>query len=195
MRLIAATNNPHKIREFRRILLPLGIEVITPDDLGLSVAVEETGTTFAENALLKARAFAAGSGLPALADDSGIVVDALGGEPGIYSARYGGPGLDDAARTNLLLSRLANTPPGARSARFVAAVALVQGSDERVFEGTVEGVIAPEARGHNGFGYDPVFYYPPFGHTFGEVAPERKDTVSHRARALNELARYLRNRA
>lgn len=191
-RFPVATNNRHKLIEFRRILTPLGVEVIAPADLGLSLEVEETGTTFAENALLKARAFSSAAGLPAIADDSGLVVDALGGEPGVYSARYGGPGLDDAGRTQLLLRKMATIPSSDRSARFVSAVALVTpGGESRTWEGKVEGRIAPKAAGTGGFGYDPIFFYPPLNATFGEISGEEKDRVSHRARALAQLAEYL----
>jgi XTP/dITP diphosphohydrolase len=193
-RLLAASNNAHKLREFERILAPLGITVVTPEELGLSLEVEETGTTFAENALIKARAFASASGMPAVADDSGLVVDALGGEPGVYSARYGGLGLDDAGRTQLVLERMAAVPPERRTARFVSAIALAGFSPgEPVFVGVVEGVIARKPEGANGFGYDPIFYYPPLAATFGQAPPEAKDTVSHRARALAQLDAYLRS--
>lgn len=190
--LLAASNNPHKLVEFRRILDPLGIRTVTPRDLGISVEVEETGTTFRENALIKATAFSEQSGLPALADDSGLVVDALGGEPGVYSARYGGPGLTDADRTNLVLERMQGVPDQDRSCRFVAAVALVApGTDSMVFEGDVEGVVGRQPQGPNGFGYDPIFIYPPFGLTFGQAEAAAKDRVSHRARALAALAHAL----
>lgn len=193
VRLLAATNNPHKLTEFRRILGPLGVDVVTPADLGISLEVEENGATFAENAGIKARAFHEAGGLPALADDSGLVVDALGGEPGIYSARYGGPGLNDADRTALVLRRMEGIAGEQRTARFIAAIVLVApGKEPLLFEGTVEGTIADRARGDNGFGHDPIFYYPPFGCTFGEAAPEAKDSVSHRARALAALGHYLR---
>lgn len=195
-RLLVASNNAHKLIEFSRILEPLGIETVSPDSLGLRVEVEETGDTFAQNALLKAQAFAAASGMGSAADDSGIVVDALGGEPGVYSARFGGPGLTDEDRTSLLLERMQGVPDRERSARFVSAIALVvPGHEPVVFHGQVEGVIAREARGTHGFGYDPVFYYPAFESTFGEAGPARKDSVSHRARALAALAGFLRSPA
>lgn len=193
-RLLFASNNPHKLTEVRRLLEPLGIQVMSPQDVDLEIEVEETGTSFEENAILKAMAFSTASGSAALADDSGLIVDALGGEPGILSARYGGPGLTDRDRTNLVVTRMADVPLGRRTARFSAAVALaVPGRDPIVFRGEVEGLIAAAPVGSNGFGYDPIFYYPPFEMTFGEVIGQRKDSVSHRARALAELARYLRS--
>jgi XTP/dITP diphosphohydrolase len=191
-RLLVASNNTHKLTEFARILGPLGIETVSPADLGIRLEVDETGTSFAENAALKAEAFARTARMPAAADDSGIVVDALGGEPGVYSARFGGPGLSDRDRTALLLERMRGVPDGERTGRFVSAIALaVPGEETRLFHGEVEGTIAHTARGENGFGYDPVFYYAPFGATFGEVGPEQKDSVSHRARALQALAAFL----
>lgn len=190
--ILLATNNRHKVDELRAMLVPAGYTVCCPDDLGLRVEVEETGSTFAENAILKAEAFRDASGLAALADDSGLVVEALGGEPGVRSARYGGPGLTDAGRTALLLARMASVPDGRRSARFVAALALaVPGRTAEVFEGQVEGIITREPRGRGGFGYDPVFLYPPAGTTFAELASADKDAVGHRGRALRALLRHL----
>lgn len=187
--IVVASNNPHKIEEFRRILAPLGFDVRAPSELGLKVGVDETGTSFAVNALLKARAFSEAAGLPAVADDSGLVVDALGGEPGIFSARYGGSGLSDQDRCRMVVERLRDVPAGERTARFVAAIALVSPSGRTLTsEGTVEGMIESDARGSHGFGYDPIFYYPPAGRTFGEMEPAEKDAVSHRATALRQLA-------
>jgi XTP/dITP diphosphohydrolase len=192
IRLLVATSNPHKLAEFRRILEPLGLSIVSPVEAGVELEVEETGNTFAENAVLKARAYSEASAMAAVADDSGIVVDALGGEPGVYSARFGGPGLTDAERTALLVERMKDVPEERRSARFLAAVALaVPGREPLVFKGEVEGKVTTGPRGSHGFGYDPVFYYPPFGMTFAEVDSERKDAVSHRARALQALVRCL----
>jgi XTP/dITP diphosphohydrolase len=146
---------------------------------------EETGTTYRENALLKAHAGARATGALALGDDSGLEVDALDGAPGLHSARFGGPGLDDAGRIALLLARLRGVPPERRTARFRCVIALVdpQGG-ERVVEGVVDGVITEAPRGRGGFGYDPVFFYPPFGRTFGEVPAEDKRRVDHRGAAV-----------
>lgn len=155
--------------------------------------VDETGSSFAENARLKAEAFLAASGILTVSDDSGLVVDALHGAPGIYSARYGGAGLSDDDRNALVLAELREVPEASRAARFVCAIAVAdRGRETKVFEGTVEGVIAREPRGTHGFGYDPIFYYPPFGRTFGEVDADLKATVSHRGRALGQAAPYLR---
>lgn len=184
-RLLLATNNPHKLQEFRQMLSTLDIEAVSPRDIDLQLDVDETGESFAENAVLKAEAFSAASGYLTLSDDSGLVVDALGGAPGVYSARYGGPGLDDQGRTSLLLSRMDGIPEGRRQARFVAAIAIAGVRvSTRVVEGRVEGTITREVMGSRGFGYDPVFYHPPSRCTFAELSREQKAVVSHRGRAL-----------
>ena len=153
---------------------------------------EETGTTYRENALIKARAGAAATGVLALGDDSGIEVDELGGDPGLHSARWGGPGLDDAGRIALLLERLRGVPAERRTARFRCVIALVEpGGRARVVEGVVEGRILESPRGGGGFGYDPVFYYAPLGGTFGELPPETKHRVSHRGVAARAAAALL----
>lgn len=188
---LLASNNLHKLAELRRLLEAHEIEVVSPDRLGLRLEVPETGLSFAENALLKARAFSREAQMPAIADDSGLVVDALAGAPEVYSARYGGPGLTDADRIRLVLDQLAGVPPSQRSARFVAVVAVVSGTMSQTFEGRVEGEIALEPRGHHGFGYDPIFLYPPLGKTFGEMRSAEKSTVSHRAQALGPASRYI----
>jgi XTP/dITP diphosphohydrolase len=191
--LLLATSNQGKVRELADLLRPLRIEVVTPRDLGLRLELAETGTTFAENARLKAEAFAVRTGRASLADDSGLVVDALGGEPGVRSARYGGPGLDDAGRVKLLLERLRDIPPHERGARFAAALALARpGRPTIEFDGVVEGLIAREPRGTGGFGYDPVFIYPPAGQTFAEMTSGAKAAVSHRGRAMRQFIEYLR---
>lgn len=152
----------------------------------------ETGATYRDNALLKARAAARLTGLPALADDSGLEVDALGGAPGLFSARYGGPGLDDAGRCARLLAALRGVPEGRRTARFRCVIALVDPrGGEHVVEGVAEGRIAEAPRGGGGFGYDPVFYYPPLGRTFAELTDTEKAEVSHRGRAARALRQLL----
>ncbi len=194
MKIVLASKNPHKMIEFQQILAPLGIEVILESQLGIDVDVEETGTTFEENSFLKAEAVMKATGLPAMADDSGIAVDALNGEPGIYSARYGGdPNLDDWGRLLLLLKNMEDVPDGKRQGKFVSAITLVY-PDGRTIQvrGEVAGEITREARGLGGFGYDPIFYYPPMGRTFGEVSAEEKNSVSHRANALKLLYEKLR---
>jgi XTP/dITP diphosphohydrolase len=153
---------------------------------------EETGATYRDNAILKARAAARLTGSPAVADDSGLEVDALGGAPGLLSARYGGPGLDDAGRCARLLAELRDVPEARRTARFRCVLALVEpGGREQVVEGVAEGRIAEAPRGRGGFGYDPVFYYPPLGRTFAELTDAEKAEVSHRGRAARALRRLL----
>ena len=187
MKLVLASKNPHKLLEMQTILGQLGLEVVLERDVGVDVDVEETGTTFEENALLKARAVMEASGMAAIADDSGLMVDALNGAPGVYSARYGG--LDsDPARTALLLHNLEGVPEERRTARFVSAIACVL-PDGRVVtaRGVCEGRILFETRGSNGFGYDPVFYVPQLGKTFAEADGSEKNAVSHRGNALKEF--------
>ncbi len=193
-RLLLATNNPGKVREMRRLLAGEPFEVATPADLGIALDVVEDGEGYAENAALKARAFAEAGRRLALADDSGIEVDALGGGPGPRSARYGGPGLDDAGRTALMLRELAAIPDGERGARYRAVVALAwpDGRLER-FEGTWEGAIGRETRGANGFGYDPIFRTPD-GRSAAELSAAEKDAVSHRGQAVRAAIRWLRAR-
>ena len=187
MRFVLATHNPGKLREMGEILKDLGIEVVSPKDLGITVDVEETGTTFAENAMLKAKAVCQAAGLPAIADDSGLCVDALNGAPGVYSARYGGEGLDDRGRYMLLLSSLRGAPT--RAAHFACAVACAfPNGDTLTAEGRCDGSIAYAPLGEGGFGYDPVFLLPGIGKTFGQLSQEEKSAVSHRGRALKDFA-------
>ncbi|MGI6376141.1 MAG: XTP/dITP diphosphatase [Anaerolineae bacterium] len=193
MRLLIATGNAGKKREFARLLATLAVEVVGLDDLGLANDVEESGATFAENALLKARAYAARSGLLTLADDSGLEVDALGGAPGVQSARYGGPCLDDCGRYELLLANLRAVPDERRTARFRCTIALVAPNGrEATAEGACEGRIVHAPRGEHGFGYDPVFWVVSEGCTMAELPPERKNVISHRAEAAREALRILR---
>lgn len=193
MKVVLASHNPHKLVEIREILQPLGIDVVLESELGVAVEVEETGTTFAENAYLKAKAVMEATGLPALADDSGIAVKALGGAPGIYSARYGGdPTLDDWGRLQLLLQNTAQVPDGQRQAKFVAAIALVYPDGRQIaVQGEVHGELLRQPVGEGGFGYDPIFYYPPAGKSFSQLTAEEKNQVSHRARALRSLVEKL----
>ena len=192
MDILLASQNPGKLAEMRQLLAGLPFEVLRPSDVGIHEAPDETGATFVENARLKARHYSQRSGRLAIADDSGICVDALGGEPGLYSSRFGGDGASDDQRNRLLLEKLAGVPDGKRTARFVCAVAVARG-DEILFEAEekVEGRIASAPAGPNGFGYDPIFFYPPFGCTFGQVPGERKDTVSHRGKAFARLREFL----
>ncbi|MBK9344096.1 MAG: RdgB/HAM1 family non-canonical purine NTP pyrophosphatase [Dehalococcoidia bacterium] len=191
-RLLLATNNPGKVREFRRLLARSGFEVVTPGDLGIALEPEETGTTYGENAASKAQVFANAGQCLALADDSGIEVDALGGRPGMYSARFGGPGLDDAARTALLISELHGVPDPKRTARYRAVVALAwpAGREPMLFEGVQEGTIGHEPRGGRGFGYDPVFLVDGV-RAQAEISDDEKDLISHRGKAVRAAAEWL----
>ncbi len=195
-RLLLATTNPGKLREFRRLLDGCGWELLSPADLGLALEVEEHGDTYEDNAVAKARAWAEAAGLPALADDSGIEVDALGGRPGIHSARYGGSGLDDTGRTALLVRELAGVPDDRRTARYQAVVAIAFPNQSSVlsFLGTQEGRIAQAPRGCGGFGYDPVFLLPD-GRTQAELSDREKDAISHRGQAMRLAAEWLREHA
>ena len=194
--VVLATRNPHKLDELRRILAAHGLDVDLRSvaDFEDAPEVPETESTFAGNALLKARAIAAATGLPAVADDSGLCVDALNAMPGILSARWAGGHGDDAANLRLVLDQLADTPDSRRGAEFrcAAAVVLPDGT-ERVVEGSVDGMIIREARGDEGFGYDPIFV--PAGHTltFAQIPAAEKDVLSHRGRALQQLAPVLRD--
>ncbi|MBN1889121.1 MAG: XTP/dITP diphosphatase [Thermoflexales bacterium] len=184
MRLLVATRNPGKVREYERLLDGCGYEIVGLQSYG-DLSVEETGSSFEENARLKATQCARVTGMFTLADDSGLEVDALNGEPGVYSARYAGVGASDAQRTQKLLAALSTVPPGKRGARFRCVIALAwpDGRCES-FEGKCEGEIAFEAKGSFGFGYDPVFYMPEHGQTMAELPAEFKNQISHRARAM-----------
>ena len=190
MKFVLATHNPGKLEEMSAILSKQNVEVVLPADLGLTVDVEETGTTFAENVLLKAEAVCKASGLPAIADDSGLCVDALSGAPGVYSARYGGEGLDDAGRCGLLLSSLRGQT--SRTAHFACAIACVFPDGKKLTaEGRCDGTIAFAPMGEDGFGYDPVFFVPEYRRTFAQLTPEEKNAVSHRGKALRAFAEKL----
>jgi XTP/dITP diphosphohydrolase len=186
MKIVLASRNPHKLVEISKITEKFGFELILQSELGLDLDVEETGTTFEENSYQKAYAVMKATGLPALADDSGIAVDALNGEPGIYSARYGfDESLDDWGRLQLLLKNTEHVPDGQRQAQFVCVITMVT-PDGQVIQarGEIHGELTREPRGENGFGYDPIFYYPPFGKTTAEISSEEKNEVSHRGNAL-----------
>jgi len=185
-KLCIATGNLGKQAEFRELLADWAGEIVFPQELGLTLEVQEDGNSYAEIAALKARAYAGASGLPCLADDSGLEVDALDGAPGLHTARYAGPGASDVDRWKKLLEALAETPEGQRGARFRCAVALARPGQAQAetAEGTCEGRIAFAPRGAEGFGYDPVFYLPEYGCTMAELPPEIKNQISHRARAL-----------
>lgn len=193
--LLVATENPHKLEEYAALLTELRARLLTPRDAGLGAMPEETGETFEENALLKARWCALGSGLPSLADDSGLEVDALGGAPGVRSNRWAGPGKTDADRVRLLLERLGDVPDDARGARFVCVVAVVlPDGSERTFRGVLEGRIARAPRGEGGFGYDPIMYVLELGRTVAELPTGEKNKLSHRGRAARLALPWLRER-
>ena len=191
MRLVVATTNRDKVREIREILEDSPIEIVTLDAWRGVAAPEENGRTFAENARLKALHYAGVTGELTVAEDSGLEIDALGGAPGVESARYGGADLPYSAKFALIYDALRARGADSSPARFVCALALARGG-EILFEarGTVEGRVAPEPRGGGGFGYDPIFFYPPFGCTLAEAA-DRKNDVSHRASAFRQLRAYL----
>lgn len=192
MRLILGTSNPGKVRELRELLSGLSLDVMTVGDLGLGGEPEEIADNFAENALLKARYYHSLCGLPTISEDSGLEVDALGGEPGIRSKRYAGESAEDSDRIALLLKRLQDVPQQQRKARFRSAVALVlDASRQYLFTGSVEGLIAEAPRGENGFGYDPLFLLPELGKTMAELSLRDKNRISHRGRAAAGLVQFL----
>ncbi len=194
MKVVLASKNAHKLQELQDILSAQGVEVILESAAGVDVEVEETGTTFEENSLLKARAVMEASGLPAIADDSGLMVDALNGAPGVYSARYGGPDLDDVGRYRLLLENMRGVLD--RKCRFVSAITLCMPSGDIVTaRGECPGTLAYAPQGENGFGYDPIFFVPEKKKTFAQLTAEEKNAISHRGRALQlfqeKLSAYL----
>ena len=192
-RLVLASGNPGKLRELAAILADAGYDLHPQSEFGVSEA-DETGTTFVENALIKARHAAQHTGLPALADDSGIEVDALDGAPGVYSARFAGPGADDAANNALLVEKLRNVPEDRRGARYRAVIVLLRHAADPsplICEGSWEGLIRLEPAGSGGFGYDPHFFLPDLGCTSAELEPAEKNRLSHRGQALAELKRRL----
>lgn len=193
MRIIFATGNEHKMEEIRMILADCGLEILSMKEAGITAKIEENGTTFEENALLKAKGIAALCEDIVLADDSGLEIDALNKEPGVYSARYMGEATSYHLKNANLIERLSGVPDEKRTARFVCAVAAVL-PDGRVLEakGSVEGRIGYEERGENGFGYDPIFVLPEYGKTTAELAPEEKNGLSHRGKALRLMREKLK---
>lgn len=192
--ILLATTNPHKIEEFREILAGAPFELVSPADVGVRVALDETGTTFEQNAVLKAVAYAEAANLPTLADDSGLEIDALGGEPGVYSARWAGEHTPYPERFRILFGRLAGVPDDARAARYRCAIAIAEPPPYGLYdvvEGTLEGRIAREAAGSGGFGYDPIFLVPEAGRTVGQMSAEEKHRISHRGRAGRAAATVL----
>ena len=194
MKVVLASKNKHKLEEISQITEKFGMELVLESDLGVDIDVEETGSTFEENSFLKAEAVMKATGLPALADDSGIAVDALNGEPGIYSARYGfDESLDDWGRLQLLLKNTEQVPDERRQAKFVCVITLVTPQQEIIqARGEVHGMLLRTPAGQGGFGYDPIFYYPPLGKSLAELTREEKNQVSHRANALQVFYQKLK---
>ena len=189
MKVILASKNPHKLTELSAILSQHGFEIALESEYGLDIDVDETGTTFEENSLLKAEAVMKASGLPVLADDSGLMVDALDGAPGVYSARYGHKS-SDGERTAFLLENMKDVPDDKRTAKFVCVITCLWPDGRKIVaRGECSGMITHEVHGENGFGYDPVFYLPELGMTYAELPSEQKNAISHRARALQEFCR------
>ena len=189
-RIIIASGNQHKIEEFRTLFTPLGIQVISMQECGQFEEPQETGTTFAANAVIKAEALCAQLGCAVISDDSGLEIDALNKEPGVYSARYLGHDTSYEIKNQKLIERVADQAD--RTCRFVCAIALARpDKPTEVFEGTVEGTVAFAPSGDKGFGYDPIFFYPPLGKTLAEASEEEKNEVSHRGKAMRLLMEYL----
>lgn len=194
MKLILASRNENKLREFRAMFAPLNVTLYSQQDVGLSLDVDETGTTFEENALLKAAAVLKATGVAAIADDSGLMVDALGGAPGVYSHRFGNQP-DDAARCRYLLEQMRDVPDAVRTAKFVSAIVCLFPEGQKIaVRGECSGTILREMHGSNGFGYDPVFYVSEFGKTFAELTMEEKNAISHRGKALRAFYAQLEER-
>ena len=188
--IMIATSNAHKVEEFREMLEPLGIQVRSLLDLEEKVEIEETGTTFAENAMIKALSVHERLGIPVISDDSGLEVDAMDKAPGVYSARFLGYDTPYEEKNQYIMDQVKGKT---RAARYVCAIAYVEEDGAgHVFTGVVEGEIADHARGEKGFGYDPIFYYPPYGATLAEVSEEKKNAISHRGRALAQLIAYMK---
>ncbi len=197
MKIVLASHNRGKMEEMRTILAGYGVELVLQSELGVNIEVEETGTTFRENALLKAHAVADATGMPAISDDSGLMVDALNGAPGVYTARYGGEGLTDVERYRLLLGALAGQTN--RAAHFYSCIACVFPTGETLTaQGVCDGTISFAPIGEDGFGYDPIFFVPQLRKTFAQMTAEEKNSVSHRAKALaafrNEFEKYCREK-
>ncbi len=193
MDLILASNNKDKLREVKRILSPYGFEVKSQSEAGVHMEADETGTTFAENSAIKAKALYDILHTPTIADDSGLEVDALGGEPGVYSARYGGPEVDDIERCYLVMEKLKGVPDEKRTARFVCVITYIDENGEMTqFDGKIEGRIGYERVGDNGFGYDPIFMVG--DRSLAEFSDDEKNAVSHRGTALRKLEEFLKNK-
>lgn len=194
MKLILASNNAHKLEELRAILSSLGMEVVSQKELGLNLEPEETGATFEENSYIKAKAVMDACGMPAIADDSGLMVDALDGAPGVFSARFGGEQCkNDRERLDYLLLQLRDVPEAQRGAKFVSVITMLTPDGRKIVaRGECHGIILLAPLGENGFGYDPVFYVPEKGCTFAQLPAEEKNRISHRAKALEAFAKIVK---
>lgn len=194
MKIVLASNNAHKLQELRAILTTLGMEVVAQRDMGITVEPNENGTTFEENSYIKAKTIMDCCGLPTIADDSGLMVDALDGAPGVYSARFGGERCkSDRDRLEYLLELMQDVPDERRTARFVSVITLLTPEGKKIVaRGECPGTILHEPKGENGFGYDPVFYVAEAGCTFAQLPAEQKNRISHRARALAAFAQQVR---
>ena len=191
-KIVFATANEGKVKEIKEILKDFPIEVVSMKEMGITADIEENGSTFEENSLIKARTLVKLTGLPALADDSGLEVDYLNGEPGIYSARYLGRDTDYDYKNNYIINKLSDAKDKERSARFVCVISLVlPDGREFVERGVVEGLIGYEQKGENGFGYDPIFYLPEYGKTSAELSPDEKNKISHRGKALSAMKKLI----
>ncbi len=191
-RLLLATNNKDKLKELRSLLRSIPLEIVSPGDIGLELNFKEDGSTFKENAVIKALSGARASGLLTMADDSGLEVEALGGEPGVWSERYAGENASNDDRIKLLLSRLENVPGEKRKASFQSVIALVKPDGEmKTFTGACRGIITFEPKGAEGFGYDPVFFIPELNKTMAELTLEEKNKVSHRAKAVRKARAWI----
>lgn len=190
--LLLATTNQHKVEELRTIFADLPWQLLSLNDLHIAMDVEETGTTFQENSELKAHAYAQATGMLVLAEDSGLEIDALNGEPGVYSARFLGAETSYAQRFDYILAHMRDVPPERRTARFHSVITLAEPSGYlRSVEGVIEGIIADEPRGNNGFGYDPIFFVPAFAMTTAEMSPKQKNSISHRGLAALKARKLL----
>ena len=195
MEVIFATTNLNKVREIKEMLEGKDISVLSMKDINLDMEIEETGKSFAENAKIKAEAVSKATGKLAIADDSGLVVDAMDGAPGIYSSRFMGEDTDYKIKCRAIMDNLKDTKEEERSARFVCAMAIAEPSKEtKIFEGIFEGRIAHEYKGENGFGYDPIFFVPELGKTSAEISPDEKNEISHRGKALRKVVKELEAR-
>lgn len=194
-KIVFATGNAGKMREIREILADMGMEVCSMKDMGIDIPIEENGTTFEENAVIKARAVAQACGEIVLADDSGLEIDYLNKEPGIYSARYMGEDTPYSVKNANLIQRLEGVPDEKRTARFVCAIAAVFPNGETVTTyGEIEGIIGYEEKGENGFGYDPIFYVPEYGKTTAQLSENEKNSISHRGKALRKMKEELKKK-